>query len=84
MAKYEGTCPNCGKIHYSNRKDDIITCDCWQHCAICGAEMAPYNPDLTPNTYGVDGKRELQTLMACTRHSPPFFSVQKPVEVVCK
>ncbi|MEM2971117.1 MAG: hypothetical protein QW270_01655 [Candidatus Bathyarchaeia archaeon] len=83
MAKYEGTCPNCGRVHHSNRKGDTVTCDCWRICPICNAEMTPYTPDLTPNTYGLDGKRELQTLMVCTRHSPPFFSTQKPVEVVC-
>jgi hypothetical protein len=43
--------------------------------------MEPYTPDLTLNTYGMDGKRDLQILMVCTRHSPPFYSSQKPVEV---
>jgi hypothetical protein len=45
--------------------------------------MTPYTPDLAPKTYGVDGKRELSVLMACSLHSPPFYSKQKPVEVVC-
>jgi len=45
--------------------------------------MTPYTPDLAPNVYGIDGKRELAVLMVCTHHSPPFFSTQKPIEVVC-
>ena len=43
--------------------------------------METYTPDLTLGTYGVDGKRELEILMVCSNHSPPFFSSQKPVEV---
>ena len=80
-ATFMGRCPKCSKIHYSNREHEIIACDCWRYCPICGAEMEPYTPDLTPNTYGMDGKRDLQMLMVCTRHSPPFYSSQKPVEV---
>ena len=83
MAKYEGKCPLCGKVRYSDRKDDIVVCDCWLYCPICGAEMAPYTPDLTPNSYGIEGKRDLAVLMVCTSHSPLFFGTQKPVEVVC-
>jgi len=83
MAKYEGKCSLCGKIHYSDRKGDVIVCDCWQYCPLCGAEMAAYTPDLALNTYGIDGKRDLNILMVCTNHSPEFFSTQKPVEVVC-
>jgi hypothetical protein len=83
MAKFEGKCPKCGKVHHSNCKGDAVVCDCWRYCPLCGAEMTPYAPDLAPNVYGVDGKRELQMLMTCANHSPPFFSTQKPVEVVC-
>ncbi|MGQ9530141.1 MAG: hypothetical protein ACUVQX_00905 [Candidatus Bathycorpusculaceae bacterium] len=83
MLKYEGKCPSCGKIHYSSRKGEIVICDCWQHCPLCEAEMSPYAPDLTLNTYGADAKRELAILMVCTHHSPPFFSTKKPVGVVC-
>jgi hypothetical protein len=83
MAKYKGKCPVCGRINHSNRKGDIIVCDCWNLCPLCGANMTPYTPDLAPKTYGVDGKRELSVLMACSLHSPPFYSKQKPVEVVC-
>jgi len=43
--------------------------------------MEPYTPDLAPNTYGMDGKRDLKILMVCNNHSPPFYSTQKPVEV---
>ena len=83
MAKHEGKCSLCGKAHYSDRKGDIVVCDCWKNCPTCGAEMTPYEPDLAMNTYGFDDRRDLNVLMACTLHSPPFFSTQKPVEVVC-
>ncbi|HDD70465.1 hypothetical protein CW707_00395 [Candidatus Bathyarchaeota archaeon] len=83
MGEYEGKCPRCGKIHYSKRKGDRVVCDCWLYCPICGEEMTPYTPDLTPNTYGLDGKRDMTILRVCARHSPPFFSTQKPVEIVC-
>ncbi len=84
MPRFDGKCPNCGKKHYSDRKGDIVVCDCWRYCPICGAEMKPYTPDLTPNVYGKDGKRDMEILMVCNNHSPPFFSTQKPVEVVCE
>lgn len=83
MPTFEGKCPNCGKTHYSTRKAEIITCDCWQHCPLCGAEMQEYTPDLSANIYGLDGKRDLNVLMVCSEHIPSFFSTQKPVEVVC-
>ena len=81
MPKFEGKCPNCGKVHYSDRKGDIVLCDCWRYCPTCGAEMTPYTPDLAPKTYGMDGKRDLKILMVCNEHSPPFYSEMKPVEV---
>jgi len=83
MARYEGKCRLCGKVHFSDLKGDVIVCDCWQYCPLCGAEMTPYTPDLALSTYGIDGKQDLQTLMVCTNHSSPFFSTQKPIEVVC-
>jgi hypothetical protein len=83
MAKYEGKCPECRKAYYSDRKSDIIVCDCWKNCPVCGAEMTPHAPDLAMNTYGFDDRRDLQVLMVCTLHFPMFFSNQKPVEVVC-
>jgi hypothetical protein len=83
MARYEGKCPRCNKTFHSDRKNDIPVCDCWKYCPMCGAEMTPYAPDLTLNTYGFDGRRDLAVLMVCTLHFPMFFSNQKPVEVVC-
>jgi hypothetical protein len=86
LAKFEGKCSNCKKVHYSDRKNDIIICDCWLYCPLCGAEMAPYTPDLAANVYGKDGKRDLLILRVCNNiaaHSDksPFFSQQKPIEV---
>jgi ssDNA-binding Zn-finger/Zn-ribbon topoisomerase 1 len=83
MAKYEGKCPQCGKTYWSDRKGDIIVCDCWKDCPTCGAGMTPHAPDLAMNTYGFDDRRDLAVLMVCTLHFPMFFSNQKPVEVVC-
>ncbi|MEM3459039.1 MAG: hypothetical protein QXN36_00410 [Candidatus Bathyarchaeia archaeon] len=83
MATFEGKCLSCGKVYYSKRKSDIIVCDCWQHCPLCGTEMTRYTPDTASNTYGMDNKQDLQVLMVCTLHNPPFFSAQKPMEVVC-
>ena len=75
--------PDATKHVHSDRKNDITVCDCWKYCPTCGAEMTPYAPDLTLNTYGFDGRRDLAVLMVCTLHFPMFFSNQKPVEVVC-
>ncbi|MEM1540736.1 MAG: hypothetical protein QXJ07_05075 [Candidatus Bathyarchaeia archaeon] len=88
MTKYSGKCSKCGKVHYSDRKGDIAICDCWRYCPLCGAEMTPHTPELTPDTYGLDGKRDFKILMVCnnTAEHPdnsPFYSTQKPVEVVC-
>jgi len=79
---FEGKCPNCGRIYYSQFKGEIIICDCYRYCPLCGNEMQPYKPDLAPKTYGIDGKQEIQILYVCNNHSPPFFSTQKPVEVI--
>jgi hypothetical protein len=88
MPKYMGKCSRCGKTHYSDREGDIVICDCWRICPLCSAEMTPYTPDLAPKTYGLNGKREFQILMVCNNASEhpdnsPFYSCQKPVEVVC-
>jgi hypothetical protein len=32
MARYEGKCPRCSKTARSDRKDDIVVCDCWKTC----------------------------------------------------
>ena len=45
--------------------------------------MTPYQPDLAPNTYGLDRRRDIAVLMACMLHFPNFFSTEKLVEVVC-
>lgn len=83
MPDHEGKCLRCGKTRHSARKDDIVICDCWRHCPLCGEEMTAYAPDLMSNVYGVDGRHDLDVLMVCPVHDPPFFSTQKPVEVVC-
>jgi len=80
--KFKGKCSRCEKTYYSTRKGEIIVCDCWRYCPLCGAEMQSYMLDLTPKTYGLNGKRDLAILMICTNHSSPFYSLQKPVEVV--
>ncbi|MEM4704261.1 MAG: hypothetical protein QXJ02_04260 [Candidatus Bathyarchaeia archaeon] len=81
MPKSVGNCPKCGKTHYSDRSCDLVVCDCWLYCPLCGSEMAAYVPDLTVNVYGLDGSRDLQTVRVCPFHSSPFFSKQKLVEV---
>lgn len=86
MAK--GKCPRCGKTFAGRLSGDIVVCDCWEYCPLCGAKMEPHTPDLTPSVYGLNGKRELQILMVCNNASAhadnsPFYSTQKPVEVVC-
>ena len=80
MATFGGKCGRCGREYYSSHAD-VVVCDCWRVCPICGAEMTPYTPDLAPSTYAKDGKRDLLVLRVCNNHSPPFFSEQKPVEV---
>jgi len=82
MAEFEGKCPHCDKLHYSERRDEVVVCDCWTYCPLCGAMMTPYTPDLATGSYGADGKRGVTILMVCLLHSPPFYSSLKPVEVV--
>jgi hypothetical protein len=43
--------------------------------------MQPYQPDLTPQTYGIDDKRDLNILYVCYNHSPAHYSTKKPMEV---
>ncbi|MGB9671956.1 MAG: hypothetical protein ACPLZY_02280 [Candidatus Norongarragalinales archaeon] len=83
MARFEGKCPRCGKIHYASRKGETVICDCWRICPVCGAEMEQFTPKVSPVAYGADGKHELRTMMVCNLHYPPFYSTQKPVEVAC-
>jgi hypothetical protein len=81
MQELEGKCPKCGKTHQLQSREDTVVCDCWRHCPICGAEMAPYTPDTALKTYALNSLRELKILMVCVGHHPPFYSIQKPVEV---
>ncbi|MBC7129677.1 hypothetical protein H5T51_00465 [Candidatus Bathyarchaeota archaeon] len=89
MTVYSGRCSRCKKIYYSHRRGEIIVCDCWETCPLCGNRMQPYTPDLAPATYGLDGKRELKILRVCNNTAAhpgkaPFFSSVKPVEVICE
>ncbi|MEM2107831.1 MAG: hypothetical protein QXL10_00905 [Candidatus Bathyarchaeia archaeon] len=65
---------------------DIVVCDCWLYCPICGALMEPHTPDLAANLYALDGKRDLLVLRICNNvaahpDNHPFFSTLKPIEV---
>jgi ssDNA-binding Zn-finger/Zn-ribbon topoisomerase 1 len=89
----KGSCPKCGKLLVRKRPADLAVCDCYKYCPLCGAEMTPFNPDLTPSTYrgeesyAVKGQAVLfhewtvETLYVCHNHTPPYYSCQKPVEV---
>jgi len=55
--------------------------------------MTPYTPDLSPRTYrdeknidplGLADQNEasVNTFYVCNNHIPPFYSDQKPVEVL--
>jgi len=33
------------------RPSDLVFCDCYSKCSICGAEMTPVTPDMNPMTY---------------------------------
>ena len=93
MGFAEGFCSRCGKTLRSRRPADLVVCDCYEYCPLCGAKMTPFTPDLTPSTYraeesyGLKGqaveKAEagIETIMVCNNHAPPYYSGQKPVEV---
>ncbi|MBT0160682.1 hypothetical protein G4O51_11950 [Candidatus Bathyarchaeota archaeon A05DMB-2] len=83
MAK--GKCPRCGRWIHA-QVETTVECDCWMYCPLCGGLMEPYQPDTSPEVYGVDGKRDLLILRVCYnvgKHAAnlPFYSTQKPVEV---
>lgn len=92
MKWVEGTC-ECGKtIRRRSPVPMIVECDCYKYCPLCGAEMAPYTPDLNPRTYrdeknidplGIAEQNEasIDTFYVCYNHTPPYYSSQKPVEV---
>lgn len=81
----QGKCPICKRVYVANRPAFPVLCDCYKYCPICTpawtVPMTPYEPDLTPQTYGKDGKHDLNILYVCYNHSPPYYSTQKPVEV---
>ncbi len=81
MSAFEGACPSCGRVYHGVHEDTVV-CGCFEICPLCGRRMEPYVPDLSPGTYAKDGKRDLLIVRVCSNHIPPFFSEQKPVEVV--
>lgn len=93
MGLVKGVCGNCGsKIQRDSPVPMVVTCPCYKKCPLCGAEMTPYTPDLSPGTYraeddydplGVATKSEatIETLFVCKNHEPPYYSSQMPVEV---
>ena len=85
LAAFGGKCSRCKREYYA-RHSDVVVCDCFEKCPECGLSMEPYVPDLSPNIYGVDGKRDLLVVRVCNNlagHSShsPYFSRVKPVEV---
>lgn len=84
---YMGKCGRCGRVYSSPRKGEIIQCGCWKICPLCESPMEPYVAEAVSNTYGL-GKKGLKIFMVCSNvnahpDKAPFFSVAKPVEVVC-
>ncbi len=89
----EGKCYKCGKNLRRKRPVNLAICDCYKYCPLCGAEMTPFTPHLTPSTYRIEEslatKGEpvespgwtLETLYICNNHTPPYYWKQKPVEV---
>jgi hypothetical protein len=85
LVDFVGKCSRCGREYHSKYRE-VVVCDCWTKCPICNQEMENYTPDLTPNAYGLDDKRDLQVLKVCNNlagHSSlsPHFSILKPIEV---
>jgi hypothetical protein len=85
LVDFVGKCSRCGR-EYHSKHDAVVVCGCWTKCPLCSQEMEPYTPDLTPNTYGLDGKHNLFVLKVCNNlvgHSDhsPFYSDRKPIEV---
>jgi len=75
----KGICPNCGKTLIRKRPADMAVCDCYLYCPLCGKEMVPYTPDLTPTNYELE--KGLNVHYVCNNHAQPYYSKQKPVEV---
>jgi hypothetical protein len=85
LVQYFGRCSRCNREYHADHAD-VVVCDCWERCPICGQKMEPYTPDLSPSTYAQDGKRGLLILRVCNNlvghpdHSP-YFSFQQPVQI---
>jgi len=73
-----GTCQKCGKEICRPRPADLAVCSCWEYCPICRRKMEPYTPDLTPSAYEPG---DVDVVMVCMHHTPPYKSKLKPVEV---
>jgi len=77
-----GTCRECGRTYTAQGPAAPVLCDCYQYCPLCGNKMTPYVPDLTPGLYWSDPAKDMRTLFACNNHTPPYYSKQRPVEVM--
>ena len=75
----KGICTGCGKTLIRKRPADVAVCDCYLYCPLCGEEMTPYTPDLAATTY--EPEKGLEVFYVCDKHTPPYYSKQKPVEV---
>jgi len=100
VGKAIGTCSVCGKTHFRDRPADIAYCDCYRYCPLCDPPytvlMTPFTPDLTPSMYRSEKAHDVkggsaeppewtsETLFVCYNHSPPYYSRQKPVEVLLR
>ena len=92
----EGACGHCGKTIRRvslGATPMLVECDCYLYCPLCGAEMTPYIPDLTPSLYRAEGDYDslgeapksevtVETLFVCLNHNPPYYSTRKPMEVI--
>ena len=90
-----GVCPKCGRLITRMSPVPIVAvCPCYRICPICGAEMIPYKPNLSPRTYRIrygfgsdspsstGGEEPTNlTLYYCPNHTPPYYSSQPPIEV---
>lgn len=75
-----GKCDRCGKTYTRKRPAFPILCDCYKFCPLCGQEMTPYTPDLTPTIH--QSEKGQKVLYVCNNHTPPYYSTQTSVEVV--
>jgi len=73
-----GTCPRCGKTLIRRRPASVAVCDCWMYCPLCGGRMEAYTPPSDLRQYEAG---DLDTVMICRNHTPPYKSKVKPVEV---